>query len=97
MGDGLEYCITREEFNSLYQRLSDLREQCIGCKTKMEADVVHLTEEQKDLKCDIIEIKQAIKELSDKLNALTIRITTIVGILVTAINLLIPYLLKKFG
>lgn len=97
MESSSERNISREEFNGLGQKVSELRESCIGCKTRMESEIMHLNEEQKELKKDMIELKQSIKELSEKIQALTIKLSLVVSVIVTAINFIVPFFMKKFG
>lgn len=89
--------ITREEFNGLGSRVSELREKCIGCKTAVEADIRYLNKEQKELKIYMSELKLSIVKLTEKVQVLTIKLSIAISIIVTVVNFVVPYLIKKFG
>jgi hypothetical protein len=94
--DTVEY-VTRDEFNGLGARVSELRENCIGCKTAVQSDIRYLNQEQKELKVDMSELKSSITKLSEQVQALTIKLSIAIAIIVTVVNFVVPYLLKKFG
>lgn len=89
--------VTREEFNGLGIRVSELREKCIGCKTNVEADIRYLNQEQKDIKIDMNDLKLSIVKLTEQVQALTIKLSIAIAIIVTVVNFVVPVLLKKFG
>lgn len=89
--------VNREEFDGLGSRLSELREKHIECKTRVDSQIEYLISEQKELKNDMYEIRASLKDLTTQVQALTIKLTIAVGVIVTAINFLVPFLLKKLG
>jgi ABC-type phosphate transport system ATPase subunit len=70
----MEQNINRDEFNGLVDQISRLREEFICCKATTESEIMHINEEQKEHKMDIIEIKESVKYLSDKFNEFIISI-----------------------
>lgn len=81
--------------DELNKKVNEFREEFIISKTKMGADIMHLEEEQKELKYNICEIKQSLKDLNDKVQSLSIRLTLVISGLVTIINFVVPIILKK--
>lgn len=87
-----EEFVSREEFNRLGAKVSNLSEGCIQCRTSLTADVRHLEEELKETKRDVQEIKSLLQKLSEQVQSLTLKVSIIVAVTVGLINFLVPLL-----
>ena len=81
----------------LAERIGDLEKDCIKCRTEQTSDIEHLKEEQKEMKRDVLYIKQNIEDLKQQVQSLTLKLSISVAIVVTVINLIAPIVLKKMG
>lgn len=92
-----EEFITRDEFNGLGAKVSNLSEGCIACRTTLTADVRHLSEELKETKKDVSDIKQMIQRMGEQVQALTLKVSIIVAVMVALGNLASPLLKNLLG
>lgn len=87
----------REELSKLWDRVDRIDSRCIACQASVTTDIKYLTQENKELKKDMSDIKLALDDLKGKVQALTVKISIAISIIVTVVNFVVPYLIKKFG
>ena len=92
-----EEFVTREEFNGLGAKVSTLSEGCIACRTSLTVDVRHLSEELKETKKDVSDIKQMIQKMGEQIQSLTIKVSIIVAVMVALGNIASPVLKNLLG
>lgn len=92
-----EELVGRLELEKLGDRVSALEMSCVKCRTEKSSDIDHLKEEVKEMKRDVLDIKNNIQILKEQVSGLTIKLSISVAIVVTIVNLIAPFVFKKIG